>query len=73
MLFFTQLTELSGKELAGTATGIAFLILNTGGIFGSSLFGYLIDITENYKFSRGFVAFCMEMATVINNFQEKVT
>ncbi len=71
-IFLTQVAELSGHKLTGTATGMAFLIINAGVILGPPLFGYLVDLTGNYKLSWGFVASCMGMVAIINKFQGKV-
>jgi MFS transporter, ACS family, hexuronate transporter len=63
-VFLTRAGEIAGKELAGTATGITFVISNLGSVLGPPFFGYLVDATGGYTASWLFTGLCM-MAVVM--------
>ncbi len=41
--------ELAGKELAGSAVGLGFTIVQIGSVLGPPLFGYIVDVTGDYR------------------------
>lgn len=64
-LYLTRVGEIKGKELAGTATGISFVLSNMGAILGPPIFGRLVDLTHNYTVPWLFLAACMAMVTLL--------
>jgi ACS family hexuronate transporter-like MFS transporter len=70
-LYLTRVGEYPEKRLAGTATGIAFVISNAGAIIGPPVFGYLVDLTGGYSVSWLFTAFCMAMVALLTMIQKK--
>jgi sugar phosphate permease len=70
-LYLTRVGELPGRELAGTATGISFVLSNIGAILGPPLFGGLVDLTHGYTVPWLFVAFCMAMVVLLTKLQGK--
>ena len=70
-IFLTIAAEFPEKKLAGTATGIVFLISNLGVIVGPPLFGFLIDLTGSYTLSWLFVAMCMVMVASLSKARRK--
>lgn len=70
-IYLTIAAEFPGSELAGTATGMVFLISNLGVIVGPPFFGYLIDVTGAYDLSWFFLAFCMSMVALLSKIRRK--
>ena len=70
-IYLTIAADFPGKELAGTATGIVFLISNVGVIVGPPLFGFLIDLTGAYTLSWLFVALYMAMVAWLSKVRRK--
>lgn len=50
-VLITFVTELAGKELAGTAMGVSITITYIGIIIGPPVFGHIADITRSYGLS----------------------
>lgn len=63
-LYLTLIGELSGKGLAGTATGIASAIALIGNIAGPPVFGHLVDLTGSYQMSWQLLAFAAATAGI---------
>jgi MFS transporter, ACS family, hexuronate transporter len=68
-VYLTRVGELAGRNMAGTATGISFVITNLGAILGPPLFGYLVDLTGGYRLSWMFTAFCMVSVVILGILQ----
>ncbi|MFW5996089.1 MAG: MFS transporter [Halanaerobiaceae bacterium] len=50
-LFFTAVAELASEELTGTGTGLALIFVRSGVVLSPPVFGYLADMTGNYRVS----------------------
>lgn len=72
-IYLTIAAEFPGSELAGTATGMVFLISNLGVIVGPPFFGYLIDATGSYHWSWLFLTLCMTLVAVSSKIRKKET
>jgi ACS family hexuronate transporter-like MFS transporter len=70
-IYLTRVGEIAGKDLAGTATGISFVVTNLGAILGPPVFGYLIDFTGTYTASWCFLGFCMAFVVFLSMLQKK--
>jgi MFS family permease len=70
-VFLTSVGEFSHVALAGTATGLSFVIINLGAIAGPPLFGYVVDITDGYRLPWLLTAFCMSLVVVLTAMQTK--
>ncbi len=70
-LYLTRVGEMQGKELAGTATGVSFVLCNIGAVLGPPLFGSLVDLTHSYTIPWFFLALCMAMVAVLTAVQRK--
>lgn len=70
-LYLTRVGEMQGKELAGTATGVSFVLCNIGAVLGPPLFGSLVDLTHGYTIPWFFLASCMVMVVVLTVVQRK--
>lgn len=68
-LYLTRVGELPGRELAGIATGMSFVVSNIGAILGPPVFGYLVDVTGTYTVAWFFVGFCMAMVVLLSKLQ----
>ncbi len=51
--------EISGKEMAGRATGLAMAIVFAGGVVGPILFGKIVDLSGSYQLSWLFLSGAM--------------
>lgn len=58
-VYLTLIGEIQGKEMAGTATGVSFVLCNVGAILGPPIFGGLVDLTRSYTMPWLFLALCM--------------
>ena len=70
-VYLTMAAEYPGKDAAGIATGIVFLISTLGIAIGPPLFGYLVDVTGAYTLSWLFVGFCMAMVALLSRIQRR--
>jgi sugar phosphate permease len=70
-LYLTLIGELQGKELAGTATGVSFVLCNIGAIFGPPVFGGLVDLTHSYTTPWLFLALCMVAVALLTAVRRK--
>jgi ACS family hexuronate transporter-like MFS transporter len=70
-VFLTIAAEFPGDGLAGTATGMVFLISNMGVIIGPPLFGLLIDLSGTYTLSWLFLALCMLLVALSTKIRRK--
>ena len=70
-IYLTLVGEFPRRELAGIATGIAFVITNIGTVLGPPLFGYLVDLTGEYTVSWFFLGFCMLMVAILSKVQRR--
>jgi sugar phosphate permease len=68
-LYLTRVGELPGRDLAGIATGMAFVVSNIGAILGPPVFGYLVDVTGSYAVPWLFLGFCMAMVVLLSKLQ----
>jgi MFS transporter, ACS family, hexuronate transporter len=68
-LYLTRVGELPGRDLAGIATGMAFVVSNIGAILGPPVFGYLVDVTGSYTVAWLFLGFCMAMVVLLSKLQ----
>lgn len=50
-VFITMLSEMAGKEQAGTAVGIGLTMLQIGVLLFPPAFGFLVDLSGTYKIS----------------------
>jgi len=57
-LMMTLVAELSGKEMAGTASGVGLTISYIGISLGPPVFGYIVDGTGSYTWSWLFLTAC---------------
>jgi MFS transporter, ACS family, hexuronate transporter len=51
--------EISGKEMAGRATGLAMAIVFVGGVIGPILFGKIVDVSGSYHIAWFFLSGAM--------------
>ncbi|OPY68034.1 MAG: Hexuronate transporter [Syntrophorhabdaceae bacterium PtaU1.Bin034] len=70
-LYLTRVGEMQGKELAGTATGVSFVLCNIGAVLGPPLFGSLVDLTHGYTIPWFFLASCMATVALLTVVQKK--
>lgn len=70
-VYLTLVGEFPKRELAGIATGIAFVITNIGVVMGPPLFGFFVDFTGEYTLSWFFLGFCMAMVAFLCKIQKK--
>jgi predicted MFS family arabinose efflux permease len=70
-VYLTMAAEYPGKDAAGIATGIVFLISTLGIAIGPPLFGYLVDLTGAYTLSWLFVGLCMAMVALLSTIQRR--
>jgi MFS family permease len=70
-VYLTRVGEFPGRALAGVATGLNFVIVNTGAIVGPPFFGYLVDLTGGYRASWFFTGCCMAMVAFLSELQKK--
>ena len=70
-VYLTRVGELADIALAGTATGLSFVIVNLGAIGGPPLFGYLVDLTGGYVLPWFFCGFCMALVVFLMAVQTK--
>ena len=70
-IYLTSVGEFPHVALAGTATGLSFVIINLGAIAGPPLFGYVVDITNGYRLPWLLAGFCMSLAVVLTAIQTK--
>ena len=70
-VYLTKVGEFPGRALAGVATGLNFVIVNTGAIVGPPFFGYLVDLTGGYRASWFFTGCCMAMVAFLSELQKK--
>jgi len=57
--------EMSGKEMAGRATGLAMAIVFMGGAMGPILFGRIVDAYHSYRAAWYFLCAAMAVAFVV--------
>ena len=57
--------EMSGKEMAGRATGVAMAIVFMGGVMGPILFGRIVDAYHSYRAAWFFLCAAMAGAFVV--------
>ncbi|MFC2066365.1 MFS transporter [Chloroflexota bacterium] len=63
-VLLTLVAELAGKELAGTATGAAGVVITLGATLGPILFGYLIDSSGSYQLAWFSIAVCSALGAI---------
>ncbi len=57
--------ELAGKELAGSAVGLGFTLLQIGSVVGSPVFGYIVDVTGDYRWGWWALALSVAVGTAL--------
>ena len=57
--------ELAGKELAGSAVGLGFTLLQIGTVGGPPLFGYIVDVTGDYRWGWRALALLVALGTAL--------
>jgi sugar phosphate permease len=55
-VYTVLLPELAGKELAGSAVGLGYTLIQVGAVTGPPLFGYIVDVTGGYRWAWAFLA-----------------
>lgn len=57
--------ELAGKELAGSAVGLGFTIMQVGSVVGPPVFGYIVDVTGDYRWGWRALGLIVALGTVL--------
>ena len=70
-IYLTRVGEFPGKALAGTATGLNFVLINVGAVSGPPLYGYLVDISHGYTVPWVVIGFCMLLVGFLSKIQKK--
>ena len=70
-IYLTRVGEFPGKALAGTATGLNFVLINLGAVSGPPLYGYLVDISHGYTVPWIVIGFCMLLVGFFSKIQKK--
>lgn len=65
--------ELAGKDLAATSTGLGMAISFWGVLLGPPLFGFVVDMTNSYRFAWMILAVITFVATVLLRFIHEPT
>ena len=58
-VFHAFIGEISGKEMAGLATGVTMTIVFMGGLIGPILYGKIVDVSKSYDVAWLFLSAAM--------------
>lgn len=70
-IYYTAVGEYPPVSMTGTAAGISFVITSVGAILGPPAFGYLRDITGNYKSGWVFTTLCLCAVVMLVKLKKK--
>ncbi len=64
-VFHAFIGEISGKEMAGLATGVTMTIVFMGGLIGPILYGKIVDVSKSYNMAWLSLAAAMAAAFLV--------